>query len=145
MDKSPENTEGFETLEPKDITRRLADMAKKLLLVYVQSFEEPIVLQLLVGHDSDHFTTPEGVPGVPETNFNNRPNSFKVLSPARTCVVYYRVEETLEETDNDKSASLTETDIGNKMHSSTISFEGASSSGDKGVGPSKELTETEAL
>lgn len=48
MDKSPENTEGFETLEPKDITRRLADMAKKLLLVYVQSFEEPIVLQLLV-------------------------------------------------------------------------------------------------
>lgn len=59
--------------------------------------------------------------------------------------VYYRVEETLEETDNDKLASLTETDIGNKMHSSTISFEGASSSGDKGVGPSKELTETEAL
>ncbi|XP_042017023.1 1,4-alpha-glucan-branching enzyme, chloroplastic/amyloplastic-like [Salvia splendens] len=44
----------------------------------------------LVAHDSDHFTSPEGVP---ETNFNNRPNSFKVLSPPRTCVVYYRVEE----------------------------------------------------
>uniref|UniRef100_A0A7N0V7G2 1,4-alpha-glucan branching enzyme n=1 Tax=Kalanchoe fedtschenkoi TaxID=63787 RepID=A0A7N0V7G2_KALFE len=46
-----------------------------------------------VGHDADHFTSPEGIPGVPETNFNNRPNSFKVLSPARTCVAYYRVEE----------------------------------------------------
>ncbi|KAI7741948.1 hypothetical protein M8C21_024025 [Ambrosia artemisiifolia] len=46
-----------------------------------------------VGHDVDHFTSPEGLPGVPETNFNNRPNSFKVLSPPRTCVVYYRVEE----------------------------------------------------
>ncbi|KAA8528824.1 hypothetical protein F0562_036179 [Nyssa sinensis] len=46
-----------------------------------------------VGHDVDHFTSPEGIPGVPETNFNNRPNSFKVLSPAQTCVVYYRFEE----------------------------------------------------
>lgn len=46
-----------------------------------------------VGHDADHFTSPEGIPGVPETNFNNRPNSFKILSPSRTCVVYYRVEE----------------------------------------------------
>ncbi|KAJ1260830.1 hypothetical protein BS78_10G262500 [Paspalum vaginatum] len=46
-----------------------------------------------VGHDVDHFTSPEGVPGVPETNFNNRPNSFKVLSPPRTCVAYYRVDE----------------------------------------------------
>ncbi|PKI55117.1 hypothetical protein CRG98_024408 [Punica granatum] len=43
-----------------------------------------------VGHDVDHFTTPEGIPGAPETNFNNRPNSFKVLSPPRTCVAYYR-------------------------------------------------------
>ena len=40
-----------------------------------------------VGHDVDHFTSPEGIPGVPETNFNNRPNSFKVLAPPRTCVV----------------------------------------------------------
>ncbi|PKA60826.1 1,4-alpha-glucan-branching enzyme, chloroplastic/amyloplastic [Apostasia shenzhenica] len=53
-----------------------------------------------VGHDVDHFTSPEGIPGVPETNFNNRPNSFKVLSPAQTCVVYYKVEE--------KPESLTE-------------------------------------
>ncbi|GAB4833006.1 1,4-alpha-glucan-branching enzyme [Ancistrocladus abbreviatus] len=49
-----------------------------------------------VGHDVDHFTVPEGVPGVPETNFNNRPNSFKVLSPPHTCVAYYRVEEAEE-------------------------------------------------
>ncbi|KAG6704631.1 hypothetical protein I3842_07G141500 [Carya illinoinensis] len=49
-----------------------------------------------VGHDVDHFTSPEGIPGVPETNFNNRPNSFKVLSPPRTCVVYYRAEESEE-------------------------------------------------
>ncbi|KAK8456237.1 hypothetical protein SEVIR_4G298600v4 [Setaria viridis] len=49
-----------------------------------------------VGHDVDHFTSPEGVPGVPETNFNNRPNSFKVLSPPRTCVAYYRVDEEAE-------------------------------------------------
>lgn len=49
-----------------------------------------------VGHGVDHFTNPEGIPGVPETNFNNRPNSFKVLSPARTCVVYYKVDENTE-------------------------------------------------
>ncbi|XP_056177126.1 1,4-alpha-glucan-branching enzyme 1, chloroplastic/amyloplastic-like isoform X2 [Syzygium oleosum] len=52
-----------------------------------------------VGHGIDHFTCPEGIPGVPETNFNNRPNSFKVLSPARTCVVYYRVDESLEDSE----------------------------------------------
>lgn len=50
-----------------------------------------------VGHDANHFTSPEGIPGVPETNFNNRPNSFKVLAPARTCVAYYRVEDCPEE------------------------------------------------
>jgi 1,4-alpha-glucan branching enzyme len=50
-----------------------------------------------VSHDIKHFTTPEGIPGVAETNFNNRPNSFKVLSPPRTCVVYYRVDENEEE------------------------------------------------
>lgn len=55
-----------------------------------------------VGHDAEHFTCPEGIPGVPETNFNNRPNSFQVLSPARTSVVYYKVEERPEETDNRK-------------------------------------------
>lgn len=46
-----------------------------------------------VDHDVDHFTSLEGIPGVAETNFNNRPNSFKVLAPSRTCLVYYRVEE----------------------------------------------------
>lgn len=46
-----------------------------------------------IGHDVDHFTSPEGIPGIPETNFNNRPNSFRVLSPARSCVVYYKVDE----------------------------------------------------
>nr|ATD50215.1 SBE1-1 [Solanum tuberosum] len=52
------------------------------------------------GHDVDHFTSPEGIPGVPETNFNGRPNSFKVLSPARTCVAYYRVDERMSETED---------------------------------------------
>lgn len=37
-----------------------------------------------VDHDVEHLTSPEGVP---ETNFHNRPNSFKVFSPPRTCVV----------------------------------------------------------
>ncbi|KAL5706187.1 1,4-alpha-glucan branching enzyme [Ranunculus cassubicifolius] len=50
-----------------------------------------------VAHDVDHFTSPEGIPGVPETNFNGRPNSFKVLSPPRTCVVYYKVDEDVED------------------------------------------------
>ncbi|KAH9298384.1 hypothetical protein KI387_030066, partial [Taxus chinensis] len=39
-----------------------------------------------VSHDIDHFTSPEGIPGKPETNFNNRPNSFKIFSPPRTCL-----------------------------------------------------------
>ncbi|PQM36693.1 1 4-alpha-glucan-branching enzyme 1 chloroplastic/amyloplastic isoform X2 [Prunus yedoensis var. nudiflora] len=47
-----------------------------------------------VGHDVDHFTFPEGIPGVPETNFNNRPNSFKILSPAHTCVSEADADET---------------------------------------------------
>ncbi|XP_047325240.1 1,4-alpha-glucan-branching enzyme-like isoform X1 [Impatiens glandulifera] len=50
-----------------------------------------------VDNDVEHFTSPEGIPGVPETNFNNRPNSFKVLSPSRTCVAYYKVEEDIED------------------------------------------------
>ncbi|KAJ6351985.1 hypothetical protein OIU76_001239 [Salix suchowensis] len=61
-----------------------------------------------VGHDVDHFTSPEGMPGVPETNFNNRPNSFKVLSPPRTCVVYCRVEEKEESDDYNDEMSLNE-------------------------------------
>lgn len=47
-----------------------------------------------VRHDVDHFTSPEGVPGKPETNFNGRPNSFKILMPSRTCLVYFKVPET---------------------------------------------------
>ena len=43
-----------------------------------------------VGHDVDHFTSPEGTPGAPETNFNDRPHSMMVLAPARTVVVYAR-------------------------------------------------------
>ena len=31
--------------------------------------------------------------GQPETNFNNRPHSFKVMAPSRTCVAYARVPE----------------------------------------------------
>lgn len=63
-----------------------------------------------VGHDVDHFTSPEGIPGVPETNFNNRPNSFKVLAAARTCVVYYRAdEEPSEDNKEDKSSEFVET------------------------------------
>ncbi|CAH9126228.1 unnamed protein product [Cuscuta epithymum] len=50
-----------------------------------------------VGHDVDHFTSPEGVPGIPETNFNGRPNSFRILSPALTCVAYYRAEDSTDE------------------------------------------------
>lgn len=47
-----------------------------------------------VSHDVDHFTSPEGVPGKPETNFNGRPNSFKILIPSRTCLVYFKAPET---------------------------------------------------
>ncbi|KAG6522757.1 hypothetical protein ZIOFF_019909 [Zingiber officinale] len=60
-----------------------------------------------VGHDVDHFTTPEGIPGVPETNFNNRPNSFQILSPARTCTVYYKVDETAEQPGEETAISET--------------------------------------
>nr|AHW50662.1 starch branching protein I [Lens culinaris] len=62
-----------------------------------------------VGHDADHFTSPEGIPGVPETNFSNRPNSFKVLSPPRTCVVYNRVDERQEERNSPNLSTVEET------------------------------------
>ncbi|PKU76565.1 1,4-alpha-glucan-branching enzyme, chloroplastic/amyloplastic isoform X1 [Dendrobium catenatum] len=58
-----------------------------------------------VGHNVDHFTSPEGIPGVPETNFNNRPNSFRVLAPARTSVVYYKVDENAERESEEKAAA----------------------------------------
>eukprot|EP00897_Mesotaenium_endlicherianum_P001684 jgi/Mesen1/1543/ME001330S00501 len=50
-----------------------------------------------VGADVDHFSSPEGEPGKPETNFNNRCVSIQVLSPSRSCQVYYRVPEPGEE------------------------------------------------
>ena len=40
-----------------------------------------------VGHDVDHFSSPEGVPGKPETNYKNRCASIMVLSPARSVQV----------------------------------------------------------
>lgn len=40
-----------------------------------------------VDHDVDHFTCPEGEPGKPETNYNNRPHSFMVMAPSRSCQV----------------------------------------------------------
>ncbi|KAK1297266.1 1,4-alpha-glucan-branching enzyme [Acorus calamus] len=52
-----------------------------------------------VGHHVDHFTSPEGIPGVPETNFNNRPSSFKV---------YYKVDDDLD-ADDGEMASIGET------------------------------------
>ncbi|XP_016508689.1 1,4-alpha-glucan-branching enzyme isoform X1 [Nicotiana tabacum] len=73
-----------------------------------------------VGHDVDHFTSPEGIPGVPETNFNGRPNSFKVLSPARTCVAYYRVEESIAETEDDQTAISSELPTANIEESDDI-------------------------
>lgn len=46
-----------------------------------------------VGYGVDHFSSPEGIPGKPETNFNNRCVSIKVLSPSRSCQVYFKVPE----------------------------------------------------
>ena len=40
-----------------------------------------------------YFSNPEGVPGLAETNFNNRAHSILVGSPARSAVVYARVVE----------------------------------------------------
>eukprot|EP00252_Welwitschia_mirabilis_P009173 TRINITY_DN21526_c0_g1_i3.p1 TRINITY_DN21526_c0_g1~~TRINITY_DN21526_c0_g1_i3.p1 ORF type:complete len:776 (+),score=154.88 TRINITY_DN21526_c0_g1_i3:122-2449(+) len=54
-----------------------------------------------VDHGVDHFTSPEGIPGKPETNFNNRPNSFKIFIPPRTCLVYYKVPEDIHNTDTE--------------------------------------------
>ncbi|XP_057468700.1 1,4-alpha-glucan-branching enzyme 1, chloroplastic/amyloplastic-like isoform X1 [Actinidia eriantha] len=89
-----------------------------------------------VGHDVDHFTSPEGIPGVPETNFNNRPNSFKVLSPPRTCVVYYRVDENLEESDGLETSSIDETIVANVMANDERLEESAPDE-ENGAGPSK--------
>ncbi|GFZ10518.1 starch branching enzyme 2.1 [Actinidia rufa] len=80
-----------------------------------------------VGHDVDHFTSPEGIPGVPETNFNNRPNSFKV---------YYRVDENLEESDDLETSSINETIVENVMANDERLEESAPDE-ENGAGPSK--------
>ncbi|CAM6098956.1 unnamed protein product [Calypogeia fissa] len=61
-----------------------------------------------VDHNVDHFTSPEGIPGKPETNFNNRPHSFLVLAPSRSCQVYYKVPEdpVISEAEPDVSATV---------------------------------------
>lgn len=41
----------------------------------------------------EYFSNPEGVPGLAETNFNNRAHSILVGIPARSAVVYARVVE----------------------------------------------------
>ena len=41
----------------------------------------------------EYFSNPAGVPGLAETNFNNRAHSILVGSPARSAVVYARVVE----------------------------------------------------
>ncbi|KAK2999673.1 hypothetical protein RJ639_023752 [Escallonia herrerae] len=84
-----------------------------------------------VGHDADHFTSPEGIPGVPETNFNNRPNSFKVLSPARTCVVYHKVEESLEEIYGSTHASTSDMEDSDEKGAQSVLLK------DRGVIPSE--------
>ncbi|KAJ8485537.1 hypothetical protein OPV22_018022 [Ensete ventricosum] len=85
-----------------------------------------------VGHDIDHFTSPEGIPGVPETNFNSRPNSFKLLSPARTCVVYCKVDETPQQPDEETTG--TETTVTQVLQDSQVDKTAES--------PSEETTST---
>lgn len=48
-----------------------------------------------IPHDPELFSTPEGVPGQPETNFNDRPHSVVVpSSPSRSVVVYANMDKT---------------------------------------------------
>ena len=46
-----------------------------------------------VPHDPEMFSQPEGVPGQPETNFNNRPHSILVQAPSRTVVIYANMDD----------------------------------------------------
>lgn len=46
-----------------------------------------------IPHDCDYFTQPEGVPGKPETNFNDRPCSLTLPLASRSVQVYARVPE----------------------------------------------------
>ena len=93
-----------------------------------------------VGHDIDHFTSPEGIPGVPETNFNNRPNSFKILSPARTCVVYYKVDESKEKEKDDLVGSANEDVFARHVEEDSEGLAGCKEENDIAVG---EISKTE--
>ena len=42
--------------------------------------------------------------GKPETNFNNRPHSIRVLSPERMCVVYAMVDEAADDAEANVAA-----------------------------------------
>eukprot|EP00958_Prasinococcus_capsulatus_P024053 scaffold3713_cov372-Prasinococcus_capsulatus_cf.AAC.7 len=47
-----------------------------------------------VPHDWIYFSDPEGIPGEPETNFNDRPQSITLeILPSRTCQVYTLLPE----------------------------------------------------
>lgn len=49
----------------------------------------------------EYFSSPEGVPGLAETNFNDRAHSILVASPARSALVYAReVEEETEKAED---------------------------------------------
>ena len=43
--------------------------------------------------DPEMFSKPEGIPGQPDTNYNNRPHSIIVQSPSRTLVVYANMDQ----------------------------------------------------
>jgi 1,4-alpha-glucan branching enzyme len=43
--------------------------------------------------DPEMFSQPEGVPGQPETNFNNRAHSIVVQAPARSVAVYANMDD----------------------------------------------------
>jgi 1,4-alpha-glucan branching enzyme len=58
--------------------------------------------------DPEMFSQPEGEPGKPETNFNNRPHSIVVQSPSRTVVVYANMDQ------KDLWARATRTDVSKK-------------------------------
>ncbi|CAK0744688.1 1,4-alpha-glucan-branching enzyme, chloroplastic/amyloplastic [Coccomyxa viridis] len=46
-----------------------------------------------INNSVEHFTHPEGTPGVRETNFNDRAYSMKVYAPSRTVSIYVRMTE----------------------------------------------------
>lgn len=47
-----------------------------------------------VPHDPELFSNPEGEPGKPETNFNERPHSIILPnSPSRTVIVYANMDK----------------------------------------------------